>query len=97
MPDNREPGILEDFLAKLVPEGDTCWLHAQQSTTRARELGAPLAGKDLSKGTIHAWLSWQEQPGLPFGQALTRRVLRHDSPDALDFVAWFRRLFVESV
>ncbi len=97
MPNNQDPGILEDFLAKLVPPGDACWPHACEATARAREIGAPLGEKDVSKGTIHAWLAWQKQPGLPFGQALTARVLRHDTPEALDFVGWFMRLLVEPV
>lgn len=94
MPDNREPGILEHFLSKLVPEGDGCWSHAEAATARAREIGAPLAAKDTMKGTLYAWLAWREEPGLPFGTALTARVLRHDSAEALAFVAWFDRLFL---
>ena len=96
MPDNREPGILEDFLAKLVPAEDACWAHAGQSTDQARSLGAPLAEKDRSKGILYAWLAWRDHPGLPFGTALTARVLGHDSADALQFAAWFRRLFFEA-
>jgi hypothetical protein len=94
MPDNQQPGMLEDLLATLVPTGDPCWAHAGQATTEARILGAPLRSSDARKGTMHAWLAWQEQPGQPFGTALTTRVLRHDSPQARAFVEWFRRLFV---
>lgn len=93
MPDNQSPGSLEDFLAKLVPEGDPCWGHAETTTTAARDLGAPLQGKDQSKGVIHTWLAWREDPGQPFGQAITARALGHDSPEALQFVDWFNRMF----
>jgi hypothetical protein len=96
MPDNREPGILEHFLAKLIPDGDGCWPHAEAATARARELGAPLAAKDAMKGILYTWLAWREEPGLPFGTALTARVLRHDSAEALAFVAWFNKLFFAS-
>ncbi len=96
MPDNREAGILEHFLAKLVPDGDGCWSHAETATSRARELGAPLAAKDAMKGILYTWLAWREQPGLPFGTALTAHVLRHDSAEALAFVAWFNKLFFAS-
>jgi hypothetical protein len=95
MPDNRDPGILEHFLAKLVPVGDGTWPHAEEATRRARDLGAPLADKDVIKGVLYTWLAWREQPGLPFGTALTTRVLGHDSAEALAFVAWFRRLFLD--
>lgn len=94
MPDNRVPGILEDFLATLVPPGDATWPHARAATLTARELGAPLAEADLSKGTLHTWLAWREQSGVPFGTALTSAVLLHDSEAALAFLAWFRRLFL---
>jgi hypothetical protein len=95
MPDNTSPGKLEHFLAKLVPADDPCWPHAETSATRARELGAAFAEKDFIKAHIHTWLAWQETPGLPFGTALTASVLRHDSPEALAFVAWFNRLFLD--
>lgn len=94
MPDNRAPGILEDFLATLVPPDDATWSHASAATRTARELGAPLAEADISKGVLHAWLAWREQSGVPFGTALTSAVLRHDSETALAFVEWFRQLFL---
>lgn len=58
-------------------------------------MGAPLPEKDISKGAIYTWLAWRDPPGMPFGTALTARVLRHDAADAAAFVAWFHRLFVE--
>jgi len=93
MPDNKAAGVLEDFLARLVPAGDPCWQHADGATKQARTLGAPLKPNDHTKGAMHAWLAWQDPPGRPFGTALNARILGHDSPEALDFVAWFKRLF----
>jgi hypothetical protein len=93
MPDNAARGALEDFLALLVPPGDPCWSHADAATRTAREVGAQLAEKDHLKGALHAWLAWQELPGQPFGTAITARTFRHDSAEALQFVAWFRALF----
>lgn len=93
MPDNQKAGILEDFLGKLVPAGDQCWAYADEVTSHARMRGSRLADKDHSKGRIHTWLAWQESPGLPFGTALTAWLLSHDSPEAIRFVGWFRRLF----
>ncbi|MFY0525767.1 DUF3226 domain-containing protein [Archangium gephyra] len=93
MPDNQQPGILEHFLGRLVPANDPCWAYAEEVTAKARVLGGSLAEKDHAKGRIHTWLAWQSDPGLPFGTALTARLLGRDSPEALAFVAWFRRLF----
>lgn len=92
MPDNANPGALEDFLAYLVPSTDPVWPHAKSSTASAMALGAPVA--NATKGTIHAWLAWQEPPGMPFGTAITSKALAHDSPEALRFVDWFTRLFL---
>jgi hypothetical protein len=96
MPDNSNPGLLEHFLAQLVPSGDPCWQRAGEITSEARQLGAPLAEKDEPKGVIYTWLAWQKEPGLPFGTALKAKVLSHDSVEALRFVAWFKRLFLQS-
>lgn len=60
---------------------------------RALAEGAPLSPKDRLKGVLHAWLAWQEQPGMPFGTGITTRAFQADSPEALTFVGWFRRLF----
>lgn len=93
MPDNVQRGMLEDFLAALVPAGDPCWPLAVQSTRRARELGAPLKLLHESKGAMHAWLAWQDPSGQPFGTALHSRALCHDAAVALAFLDWFKRLF----
>jgi hypothetical protein len=94
MPDNKSAGTLEDFLARLVPTGDSCWPHAQKSTSDARALhGAPLEARDHAKGVIHAWLAWQKDPGQPFGTAITARVLGSNSSETETFIAWFRRVF----
>ena len=95
MPNNQAPGNLEDFLARLVPAGDACWPHAQTSTDQAAQLGAPFAAVDRGKAAIHTWLAWREEPGLPFGTAMKARYFAHDTPEALAFVSWFRRLFLE--
>jgi hypothetical protein len=93
MPNNQTAGVLEDFLQRLIPAGDTCWQHADTSTRQARDLGAALRENDHAKGAIHTWLAWQDPPGQPFGTALNARIFHHDSPEALEFVAWFKRLF----
>ena len=93
MPDNRREGALEHFLLDLVQENDRLLPHAENSTTRARELNADLSENDERKAVLHAWLAWQEEPGLPYGSAIRARYFRHDSQAARSFVIWFRRLF----
>jgi hypothetical protein len=79
MPDNHNPGKLEDFLAVLVPAGNRCW--------------PPFSKLDSMKAQIHTWLAWQEEPGLPFGTAITAATFAHDSTLATTFVRWMTRLY----
>lgn len=96
MPDNSSPGILESFLSRLVPpEEDRIWAYAGEAVSEARRIGARCQEKEHTKSSLYTWLAWQREPGLPFGTALRAQVFRHDSDDALRFVDWFRRLFVE--
>ena len=95
MPDNQVSGRLEDFLMQLIPEDDRVWPHAQNSATEAQSLGAAFKPIHLGKAQFRTWLAWQEEPGLPPGRAIHRKFLMHDSPLALNFLGWFRRLFVE--
>lgn len=94
MPDNRSPGKLEDFARRLVRIGDEgLWDHAGQSTSGAIPLGARFAPKDQIKAHVHAFLAWQEVPGVPMGLAITKRFLDADSPQAVAFGGWLCRLY----
>lgn len=93
MPDNRQDGAIETFLETLIDSDDPLIGHAESATDTAKELGAKFAEKDTRKAVIHAWLAWQEEPGRPFGTAIRAKFFRHDSPAAVAFVAWFKRLY----
>ena len=93
MPDNQNKGELEDFLCKLVPKSDKCWPYSDEATKQAKKIGAKFTDKEFFKAKIHTWLAWQENPGLPFGTAITAKYFGVDSPEALMFVQWFKQLF----
>ncbi len=93
MPNNALAGTLESFLQHLVPGEDPIWTHAKAATARAISEGAPLGEGQRAKGELHAWLAWQERPGIPYGVAITAKVLRHEAPLASAFVAWLRALY----
>lgn len=95
MPNNMDPGKLEDFLKTLIPDNDKCWPYAKQATEQAKKLGANFKEIDTIKAEIHTWLAWQAEPGKPFGTALNAKYFEHDSPEALAFIAWFKRLFLD--
>lgn len=98
MPDNELPGMLEHFVAHLIPEGD-------ELATRAESVLLAIEQENLhryasgqqAKAFIHTWLAWQENPGQPMGQAITARALNYNAPLANRFVDWLRRLFPEDV
>jgi hypothetical protein len=94
MPDNRLPGMLEDFVKLLVPENDSLWNRALSS------VGAIPEGERrftvAQKAEIHTWLAWQEEPGTPCGQAIKKRYLNPASPNARVFLNWFRNLFMDA-
>jgi hypothetical protein len=93
MPDNQAPGKLEDFLAALVPSTDNCWDWADAAAKGAVERGAEFSESDFIKAHIHTWLAWREEPGLPFGTAITASMFAHDAKLAKQFVDWMNRLY----
>ncbi len=92
MPDNKNAGILEDFLKQLVRNGDVLIKHAEATTDQAVKLGASFPNVAKSKAIIHAWLAWQEKPGCPFGIAIKSHYFNAVAPNAKQFVEWVRKL-----
>lgn len=93
MPNNQVPGILEDFLRFLVPPDDALLGHAEHAIdtlpqTRFEALKRP-------KALMHTWLAWQDEPGKPFGQAITARYLDASLPAGAAFAEWLKRVFFD--
>jgi len=99
MPDNNVPGILEDFLSFLIPAKDLLWDRAQSCVDQIpkKEFAFNIENKDLSswdqKAKIHTWLAWQEEPGKPFGTAISEKYLDADTPHARKLTDWLNKLF----
>ena len=93
MPDNRGAGALEHFLEDLVDPRDPLLALAREATTTARERGAAFPDVKHVKAVVHAWLSWQEEPGLRYGTAVAAKYFDADSQTAQSFLRWFDRLF----
>ena len=91
MPDNRTDGILEDFLRFLVPQSNALYEHAVSSVDSVPE--RRFSENDRIKAVIHTWLAWQEEPGRPYGTAITAGFLDPQSCHAIAFASWIRRLF----
>ena len=96
MPNNRTSGILEDFLRFLVPQPNILFDHAKASVAAIPEGERRFKQLAEPKAIIHTWLAWQEDPGLPFGTAITARFLDPSVPEVDVLVAWLKRLFFPS-
>jgi hypothetical protein len=95
MPDNTTAGMLEDFIASLVPAGDALLARAAATIDSIPAEERRFSPVHRSKALIHTWLAWQEQPGSPMGQAIGKRDLDAQAPQAQRFVAWLQRLMVD--
>lgn len=93
MPDNRTPGILEDFLAFLVPPDSPLCAHVRASVEAIPQGERRFKDPDKPKAIIHTWLAWQKEPGKPLGTAITARFLDPNLPQADGLVAWLKRLY----
>ncbi len=92
MPDNQVDGMLENFCEKMAsPEHIE---YAKECALKARENGiGSFVDVHIPKAVIHTYLSWQNSPGKPLGQAITAKVLDHDVEIAHKFTSFLKRLF----
>lgn len=75
MPNNEALGMLEDFVAYLIPDNDPLSPHVD--TALAGIESAQLNKyKQRSKAFIHTWLAWQEPPACQWVQPLPSEVYR---------------------
>ncbi|MGP1382019.1 MAG: DUF3226 domain-containing protein [Thainema sp.] len=94
MPDNQMRGMLETFLAYLIPsDNEELWRFAQEAVQEAKRKGAELAEQKLDKANIYTWLAWQKSPGRRLHQAVMERILDPKHPNAQKFVTWFKTLY----
>ena len=92
MPNNENPGMLEDFLMPLANKESIAF--AAESVKTAKEKGVTtFKDVDHSKAVLHTYLSWQDEPGKPLGQSITSNVLNPDTEIAHVFTSWLKNLF----
>ncbi|PZN84189.1 MAG: hypothetical protein DM484_03170 [Candidatus Methylumidiphilus alinenensis] len=93
MPDNTISGILEHFIAWMVPDKNEnpLWNHVENSISNVPD--RRFANKDLAKAQIATWLAWQKEPGQPISYAIFKKYVDPNSTSADPFIAWVKRLF----
>ena len=90
MPDNDQPGELEDFVVQLVPERDPVWPRAVQYIDGIPRDEREFREHKAMRAKLYAWLATRKEPQ-PMGTAIGARSLA-GSP-AKGFVNWLERLF----
>jgi hypothetical protein len=95
MPDNQERGMLETFLAYLIPDrsDESLWQYAQKAVKEAENQGATFINAHLDKAHIYTWLAWQNPPGRQLHNAVAEKILDPKHPRSQTFVKWFRDLY----
>ncbi|GAB4296130.1 MAG: hypothetical protein Fur0025_33550 [Oscillatoriaceae cyanobacterium] len=94
MPDNETQGMLETFLAYLIPDdGESLWNYAQQVVDEAKTQGAKFIPSHRDKACIYTWLAWQNEPGQQLHNAVMQKILNPTHPKAQPFVNWFKMLY----
>ncbi len=93
MPNNRLPGMLEDFVAFLVPPDNALWRQAQDAVGKLPATAERFPEAHRSKACVHTWLAWQREPGSPMGQAITKRYLDAEVDDVHCLLRWLDSLF----
>ena len=94
MPDNKRRGMLETFLAYMIPtEKEPLWTYAQEVVVEAKKRGAPFKQVLEDKACIYTWLAWQKKPGRQLHDAVKMKILDPKHPKAQMFVRWFKCLY----
>ena len=92
MPDNQSRGMLETFLAYLVPDNNL-WQYTQNKVIEAKQQGATYRDYHLDKANIHTYLAWQDPPGKQLHDAVKQKILNQSHPQSAIFLRWLRELY----
>lgn len=92
MPDNRSAGELEDFVQRMIPDGDPAWPLAREYVRGIPDEARAFPSGKRSRAELHAWLATREEPGF-MGSAIGRGDLKTGGPLCTAFLAWIESLF----
>jgi hypothetical protein len=87
MPDNLMQGMLETFLAYMIPdESELLWTYAKEVVAEAKNKGVLFIDADTDKAKFYTWLAGQEEPGRQLHQAIEYQIFNPQHPKAQVFV-----------
>ena len=92
MPDNESSGELEDFVVRMIPDGDEVWPLSQRYIEEIPEAERKFSAKKKLRAQLYAWLAAREDPR-QMGLAIRAHDLEVDGDLSKTFVAWLAKLF----
>lgn len=96
MPNNKETGMLEDFMIKLIPENDSLLPVADgviENLDAGRDNHTGIFKKvHKAKARIHTWLAWHDTPGESLSVAIQKRLFATDKELCHRFSKWLSAL-----
>ena len=94
MPNNEVKGMLEDFIAMLVPKNDLLMPIVDCTLTNLETQKLNLYKQiHKPKTKIRTWLAWQEDPETSMGTAISKHILETEQDICQKFVKWLKILF----
>jgi len=94
MPDNDSEGMLEDFVAKLIPEDDEMHPLVGGFLDSIPEDKRRFKARHRPKARIHSWLAVQKEPGKPMGQAIKAKYLDTNREAVQRFLKWITDVLI---
>jgi len=95
MPNNELPGMLESFLAFLVPENDTMMPRVDSFLNSIPLEERRFRANHHPKARIHCYLAVQKEPGKPLGLSITARYLDVHSQIVQPFINWLKDVLID--
>ena len=94
MPDNTSSGELEDFVSRMIPDGDPMWPRSESYIDGIPVDIRKFTNKKAQRAKVYAWAATRTQPGR-IGAAIKEGDLETDGELATSFLEWLQRLFGE--
>lgn len=94
MPNNRDNGMLEDFLLRQIPQEDDVLPFVDETLgeLKARKI-QKYKDVHISKARAHTYLAWQENPECTLAIAIEKNYFASNSQEVEAFAAWMQNLY----
>ena len=92
MPDNESSGELEDFVVRMIPDGDQVWPLSQSYIEDIPEAERKFSEGKKLRAQLYAWLAAREDPR-QMGLAIRAHDLEVNGELSQKFIAWLTKLF----